>query len=289
MGAWVGEISVSYEKEENTKKIKMIRFGDPYGCPLEFKRIYDLFISMERYAQFQPDLRDLLKYGEMTSDRWGRFWYQELANAEIGRIKDPKYLDTLLILLSKETKYEAAILRAIQNIGNKKAIPVIENFLEQLELREPSWGWERIILAALEALSTIEQRKSIAILKKYLKNKYDLWVKFKVSIMLIKLKDYVGIPNLIFFLKENNYNGFVEGALRQISKDKRVISAIIKALKEESDEKELNDGKVVGIINGLPVLTGQNFPYNPSDSLEAKKKIINKWINWWKENKDKFK
>lgn len=94
---------------------------------------------------------------------------------------------------------------------------------------------------------------------------------------------------IVTFLKDNYFNGFVEGALRQISWNKRVISVIIKALKEEMNEKELNDKKIVGFLNCLPILTGHDFPYNSSDSLAAKKETINKWINWWEANKNKFK
>jgi hypothetical protein len=71
--------------------------------------------------------------------------------------------------------------------------------------------------------------------------------------------------------------------------NKRVISAYINVLKEEKNKKELDDKIIEKIIQILTEFTGQNFPYNQSDSLAAKKETINKWITWWKENKDKFK
>lgn len=73
------------------------------------------------------------------------------------------------------------------------------------------------------------------------------------------------------------------------TRDKKVISAYITALEKEKKKKKLNDEIISKLIQTLTEFTGQNFPFNPSDSLAAKKETINKWINWWKENKDKFK
>jgi hypothetical protein len=295
LGAWAGEISVSYETENNTKKIKVIKFAGPDGCPLEFKRIYDLFISMEIYAQFQPDLRDLLKYSEMTSERWGRFWYQGLVLEEISRIKDPKYLDTLLYLLQKDKKFIYGIIKAIGNIGDKKAAPVLYQFLEQIELMELPVEYhgryylsrDVLIYTTLNSLVSIDGIESTKQIKKYLDKKYDLSVRAQVSILLFKFKDYSGIPILTDYLKDHDLSSEFGLNLRQFCyRDKKVITAFIKALEEEKKTKEL---RIVGIIQTLSVLTDISFPSKAQDLSEAKIEKINKWITWWKENKDKFK
>lgn len=187
-GEIAGVFSVSLENEEGIKITKNVRFSPLKACPEGFKIIYELLQGMIRYAQVPPNLTTLLKFENTEKELWGRAWYQELANAEIGRIKDPKYLDTLIYLLPREKKFTEAIITALRNIGEKNAIP-----------------------------------------------------------------------------------------------------ALVKVLKQEVKKKELDDETTSSIIQALSELTGQNYPYNPSDSLEVKKKNINKWINWWKENKDKFK
>ncbi len=93
---------------------------------------------------------------------------------------------------------------------------------------------------------------------------------------------------LINLPKDEDYTKSIIQSLWK-ARDKRVISAYITALEKESKKKKLNDEIIGELIKTLTEFTGQRFPFNPSDSVKAKKETVNKWINWWEENKDKFK
>jgi hypothetical protein len=180
-----GNLYVAFEKEESVKISKTIFFTSPNSFPSEFETVYELVQRTGNLAQNSPSLNMILKYGNF---RYGEESYGGIANQEIGRISDPKYLDTLILLLPREKNYTEAIITALRNIGAKTTIP-----------------------------------------------------------------------------------------------------ALIKVLKTEAKKKELDDETISSTIQAISELTGQNFSYNSSDSLKAKKEVINKWINWWKENKEKFK
>lgn len=293
-GATEGSISVSYEKIGGDKITKIIRYREPQYCPVEFQRIYGLLIGMDSFARYPPNLESILKYAEGDNN-----WYKKLAIREMGRIKDPKYLDTLLILLSTEKNYSFSILSSLSYIGDKKAIPVLYQYLKNLDSleipRELSFypyflSRELLIINTLNSIATIQGNKSVPILKKYLGEKYDPSTKEKVSLMLIKFNDYRGVPILINYIKEHGLNDDELIKLKEsCNENKRVIDALVKELGVEARKKEPNDKIIAELIKGLSKITEQNYPYNPSDSLTVKKETINKWINWWKENKDKFK
>jgi hypothetical protein len=111
--------------------------------------------------------------------------------------------------------------------------------------------------------------------------------------MLTNLKDSSGIPILIDLLGDPGLNQDVFFSLRRVCyKNKRVITIFIKALEKEMKVKKLNDQRINGITRGLYEITDQSYLYNlynPYDSLWLKKENINKWIEWWKENKNDFK
>jgi hypothetical protein len=161
-----GEIIVSYEKDDSTKIVKGISFGVPRTCADEFKRVYELFVSMLRFAKSQPELKDLLRYKDMNSEKISRLWYPKLAAAEMGRIKNKKYLDTLLILLPKEIVLADGIVHALENIGDKKAIPILKQFLNNLDTTKlPSitgffYTREGLIQDVLSAIISLERRKA---------------------------------------------------------------------------------------------------------------------------------
>jgi hypothetical protein len=287
-----GFLSISFENLENVKKTKKIEFSDPLTCPVEFKEVYVLLKNMERFAQML-DWKTLLKYAETETredELSQKFSFNIIAKLAISAIEDDKNLDTLLLLLPQKRKFAAAIIYAIKNIDDKKAIPVLHQFLEQLELEGSSGENDTLITLALQALVAFGQKEEIKILKKYLSSKYSPMIRTEASIILTKFNDYSGIPILIDYIKENKLSYDEFRILTDFCyKNKRVINALIKDLEVEAKKRELNDKIIVGLISSLSKITDQNYLYNPSDPLEVKKKIINKWFDWWKANKVKFK
>jgi len=292
-----GSISVSFIARSGRKTSKTMRYSVPRSCPLEFRRVYSLFDSMARFAESVPDWRTLLRYDTAPPIKEFKDRYQSAALRAIGAIRDSQALDTLLTMLLADGRYSSAIVGALGNIGSRRAVPALEQFLAMQEVKTHSRGTrdkEALALATAKVLVAVDSGQSVPTILRYLSKSYHRSYIADWCGLLAGVGDYSLVPEVVQILSDySRYrHEYVSGAAGILEKtgyeSQYVISALFQTTETELKRNDPDNGIVAATVSALRKLTGQEFAYRPEDSLAVKRSEMAKWLKWWKANARNF-
>lgn len=283
-----GNISASFEDLRGHKISKTVRYSVPRSCSLEFRRVYDLARSMSRYVQSKPDWKTLMEYESKPPIEGLKDWYHTEALRAIAVVSDSQDLDTLTHMLQKNGPYAGAAIRALGNIGSKRAVPVLEELLALLEVEPSSWGRDGLILDAAKALVAIDGKHSTPAIRRFLHPTYRNWLVEKLSELLAGVGDYSGVPALVANLNGPSRGWAIEYLKRIGYASRTVISSLLQVVEREMKSERPDRGTVSAALSALSALTGQEFSDHPDDPLSVRRANLAKWLKWWKGNARRF-
>ncbi len=283
-----GDISASFEDLRGHKTSKTVRYFVPRSCSLEFRRVYDLARSMSRYAQSKPDWKTLMEYESKPPIEGLKDWYHTEALRAIAVVSDSQDLDTLIHILQKNGPYADAAIRALGNIGSKRAVPVLEEFLALLEVEPSSWGRDGLILDAAKALVAIDGKHSTPAIRRFLHPTYRNWLVEKLSELLAGVGDYSGVSALVDNLSGPSRGWAIEYLKRIGYASRTVISALLQVVEREMKSDQPDNGTVAATLSALRTLTGQEFSDRPDDSLSVRRANMAGWLKWWTTNAGRY-
>jgi hypothetical protein len=292
-----GYISASFEKPHQRKISKTVGLDVPQSCSLEFRRVYYLFDSMARFAQSTPDWKTLLGYETKEPIEGLKDRYHSAALQAVGAIRDSQDLDTLLSMLLCNDQYAEAVVGALGNIGSRRAVSALEQFLALQEVRDrsrASWDQENLALAAAKALVAVNGRQSVPAIRRYLSASYHGSLISDWSVLLASVGDYSVVPEVVQILSDSSRYRHervseAAGTLERTGyRGRTVISALFQAAERELKEDQPDNGTVVAILWALKALAGGEFTYRSGDSLEVKRSNLAEWLKWWIANAKRF-
>lgn len=161
------------------------------------------------------------------SDRWATILADrdadtlERINAvkKLGEAKDPKYLEPLTRALKDDKKaVRWAALEALWNMGDRKAVPSLIDYLDKGEAYE----WGKIL--TMNALGSLRDPRAVDSLLRKLKSE-NPFLRRSAALALVQIRDLKAIPGIIELLKDK------EGWLKRLAQ--RLLL-------------ELTEGKITG-------------------------------------------
>jgi hypothetical protein len=246
-GETEGQISVSFEKPNQGKISKTVRFSVPRSCSLEFRRVYSLFENMARFAQSTPDWKILLQYEAKEPIEGLKDWYHSAALRAIGTTRDSQDLDTLLSMLLRNDQYAGAIVGALGNIGSKRAVPALEEFLDLQEVKSHSWGKEGLALAAAKVLVAANGRQSVPAIRRYLSASYHRSLISGWCVLLAGVGDYSVVPEVLEIL------GGSRGSRRGKSGGSRTLPNFLRIRRESGACNRIGPRELASYDCRLPI------------------------------------
>ncbi|MCX6844404.1 MAG: PEGA domain-containing protein [candidate division WOR-3 bacterium] len=289
-----GYISVSFEPPDGVETTKAVRFFAPGSCSLQFRQVYSLFENMARFARSVPDWRTLLRSETEEPIEGLKDLYHAEALQAIAAARDSQGLDTLLSMLMRNDEYATAVVMGLVNIDSSLAVATLEKLLARLEADPPSTDRGQLALATSKILVRLNGRQSAPAIRHYISVSYNRSLISDWCVLLASVGDYSVVPEVVEILSDSSryrsdYVRKAAGALKQIGyRSRTVISALYQAAQREMKENHPDDETVVAILRVLMVLTGEEFKYNSTYSLEVKRASMAEWLRWWEANARRF-
>jgi hypothetical protein len=286
-----GAISASFEGPDRPRTEKTVRFFAPGSCSLEFRQVYSLFGSMARFAKSAPDWKRLVGYEGKEPIEGLKDLYHAEALQAIAVTRDSQDLDTLLSMLKRNDEYAAAVVRGLGSIGNRRAVPSLEEFLVRLDSEPSSWTRDYLIIDAAKALFAANGRQNSPAIGRFLSATYRAQIVYTLSEMLAAAGDYSGVPTVVEILSgpARGEVTWAAEALKQIGYGSQMtISALLEVAERELKADQPSDRVMLHTCLALGKLTGQEFICRPEDSLSVKRSNMAKWLKWWKANAERY-
>jgi len=286
-----GSISVSFEDRSGGKTSKTIRYSVPHSCSLEFRRVYSLLDSTARFAKSVPDWGTLLHYDTAPPITEFKNRYYSAALRAIAAVQDSQDLDTLLTMLLADNQYSGAAIAALGNIGSKRAVPALEEYIARLEAESAPSRRYNLIGDAAKALFAVNGIQSVPTIRRLLRPPCPPRLVYALSEMMARAGDYSGVPAVVEIL-----SGPVRGevtwaaeALKEIGYGSQMaISALLEVAQREIQADKPSDRVMVHTTLALTKLTGREFAYHPEDSLSVKRSSMAEWLKWWRANASSY-
>ncbi len=187
--------------------------------------------------------------------------------------------DDLIYILrhDKDSTRRLCVTFVFQGTQDKKPVPALIEALKNDTYKD-------VRGSAANALGDIKDKKAVPALIEALKNDASANVRGLVAHNLGEIKDKQAVPALIEALKNDRdefVRKFAASALGEI-KDERSVPALIDVL------RDIN-AKLRKISNrSLKKITNQDFNLKYDDPEKEREKAIEKWQEWWEENKDSY-
>ena len=292
-----GEFSVSFETYDHHTSTKAVRFFAPESCSSEFRQVYALFGNMTRFAKSVPGWGDLLRYETDEPISGLKDWYHSEALRAIAATRDSQGLDSLLSMLVRNDDHGPAILKGLENIGSKRAIPALETFLALQEVNGQSRDTahkEALALAAARVLVTLGGDKSLPAIRRYLAVSYHRLCIGDWSVLLAGLGDYSLLPEVLKILSDKTQQRYdrakeAAGILERTGyRSQYVISMLFQIAETELGKYFAENGTVLAMMSAVSALTGQEFRDHYTDSREVRRTKMRKWLRWWVSNSATF-
>lgn len=289
-----GSITVSYETRNHRMTTKTVRFFAPESCSLAFRQVYSLFENMARFAKSVPSWRDLLRYETDEPIEGLKDWYHAEALQAIAVARDSQGLDTLLSMLVHNDEYATAVVWGLGNIDSSLAVATLENLLARLEAEPPSADRDSLALHASKILVQLNGRQSVPAIRHYLSAPHDRSLVSDWCVLLAGVGDYSVVPEVVEMLSDSSnyrrdYVRKAAGTLQGVGyRSRTVISALFQAAERELKERYPDDETVVVLLRALTALTGEEFKYNSTCSMEVKRASLAEWLRWWEANASRF-
>jgi len=292
-----GYVTVSFEVPGRAQTTKTVRFFAPGSCSLEFRQVYTLFDSLARFAQMAPDWRTLLRYEDDAPIEGLEDLYHAEVLQTIAVNRDTQGLDMLLSMLRRNDEYAPAVIRALANIGSRRAVPALEAFLavQIAEADSPATqSRETLALAAAKVLVGLDGRRSVPAIRQYLDVSYHRSRIGDWCVLLAGVGDYSLVPEVLQILGDTTRHRYdrakeAAGILERAGyRSQYVISMLLQIAETELEKDRPENGTVAAMMSALRALTGQEFSDHHGDSLAVRRTNMRKWLRWWAANAETF-